>query len=73
MLKLKEMLKSTLQLQINSLHLSQIDKIPHVPEPQSWEVFQHFFPGKSEDRETRMAWEKEKHPVNPVIALCSSL
>lgn len=39
--KLKEKLKSVLQLQIKSLHLSQTEEIPHIPEPQSWEDFQN--------------------------------
>lgn len=50
--KLKEKLKSILQLQIKSFHLSQTEEILYIPEPQSWEVFQNFFPGKSEDGET---------------------
>lgn len=50
--KLEEKLKSILQLQVQSLHLSQTEEIPHIPEPQSREVFQNFFPSKSEGRET---------------------
>lgn len=50
--KLKEKLKSILQLQIKALCLSQTEETFHIPELQVWEVFQNFSPGKSEDGET---------------------
>lgn len=48
MAKLKEKLKSILQLQIKALCLSQTEEIFHIPKPQ---FFQNFSPGKSEDGE----------------------